>query len=313
LIQFKVFDTPEGLLETVPRTVRENIEYRMELHSFIAKDASLQKVFMELMFLKPQIYFDLVAWTYDPRKPRGMMNQPFILREAQAEAVDSLKEAIDTGDNRLIDKSREEGATELVCKLFALYWRCVPQVSFLVGSRKAEYVDKGTEVSKGMLTGDHKCLFHKILYAIIHWPKWMQPNFVKTFMHLENLDTSALIDGEATNENFGAGDRRTAVLVDEHGRIEHNMAAAIIDNLPDTTNCVIYNSTHFYGLGHPFSKLLSSGKVKVIVLPWERNPTKNEAMYRSPSYNEVEFADSYYFDRYPKVFNSYIKEFSNAN
>jgi len=312
-MQLKTFDSPETLLEIVPRTVPENLQFRMDFHKLLATDQSMQKIFLEMMFAQPRLYFDLVAWTYDPRQPVGMMNQPFILREAQAEAVDSLKEAIDIGDNRLIDKSREEGATELVCKLFALYWRCIPQVSFLVGSRKAEYVDKGTEVSKGMLTGDHKCLFHKILYAITHWPRWMQPNFVKTFMHLENLDNQALIDGEATNENFGAGDRRTAVLVDEHGRIEHNMAAAIIDNLPDTTNCVIYNSTHFYGLGHPFSKLLSSGKVKVIVLPWEKNPTKNVGLYRSPSYNKIEFADEFYFRNYEKVFDAYVEEFANAN
>ena len=302
---FKQFDSPESFLKTIPMTLRENIEFRMKLHALIGADVSLQRIFMEMMFFQPRIYFNTVAWTYDPRRPPGMMNLPFILREAQGEAIDTLKEAIDTGENRLIDKSREEGATELVTKLFALYWRMVPQVSFLVGSRKAEYVDKGVEIAKGMLTGDHKCLFHKIAYAVTHWPKYMQPNFVKTFMHLENLDNSALIDGEATNENFGAGDRRTAVLVDEHGRIEHRMAAAIIDNLPDTTNCTIYNSTHFYGLGHPYAKLLSSGKVKVITLPWERNPEKSKGLYRSPSYDEIEIRDiGYYKSIAPEAFEN---------
>jgi len=312
-MQLKSFDSPETLLEIVPRTLGENIQFRMEFHSLLAKDDSMQKIFLEMMFVKPQLYFNLCCFTFNPRKKRGYKNIPFILRPAQSDVVDALKEHIDTETDMLIDKSRDEGATELVCKLFGLYWKLEPQSQFLVGSRKAEYVDKGVEITKGQLIGDHKCLMHKIIYGIVHWPKWMQPNFYKTYLHLENLDNSAVVDGEATNENFGAGDRRTGTLVDEHGRIEHRMAGAIIDNLHDTSACTIYNSTHFYGIGHPFSKLLSSGKIDVVVLPWEKNPEKNEGIYRSPDYNIVEFADNYYFENYPKVFEAYIKEFAGAN
>lgn len=304
-MQLKAFDSPETLLETVPRTVSENIEFRMSFHSLLAKDDSMQKIFLEMMFAKPQLYFDLCCFTFDPRENRGFMNIPFILRPSQSEAVDALKEHIDFGKDMLIDKSRDEGATELVCKLFGFYWRFEPQCQLLVGSRKAEFVDKGVEITNGQLIGDHKCLMHKIIYGIIHWPKWMQPNFYKTFLHLENLDNSAVIDGEATNENFGAGDRRKAVLVDEHGRIEHRMAAAIVDNLPDTTNCTIYNSTHWYGIGHPYNRLLSSGKVDVVVLPWEKNPVKNKGIYRSPNYDEIEIRDiDYYRQIAPEVFDN---------
>ena len=301
----KAFDSPETLLEIVPRTLQENIKFRMDFHSLLAKDGSMQKVFLEMMFAKPQLYFNLCCFTFDPRKPRGYKNIPFILRPAQSDVVDALKEHIDYGKDMLIDKSRDEGATEIVCKLFALYWRFEPQCQFLVGSRKAEYVDKGVEISKGRLIGNHKTLMHKIIYGVIHWPKWMQPNFYKTYLQLENLDNAAVISGEATNENFGAGDRQKAVLVDEHGRIEDRMASAIVDNLPDTTDCTIYNSTHFYGIGHAYNKLLSSGKISVVVLPWERNPEKAAGIYRSPSYDVIEIRDIDYYKRVcPEVFEN---------
>lgn len=304
-MELKAFDSPESLLEIIPRNVAENIKFRMDFHKLLSKDDSMQKIFMEMMFVKPQLYFDLCCFTYDPRQPRGCVNRPFILREAQVEAVNELKSGIDNGENKLINKSREEGATELIIKLFALYWRLFPQESFLVGSRAAEFVDAGVEVSKGQLTGVHKCLMHKLVYAIIHWPKWMQPNFLKTYMRTENLDNGSVIYGQSCNENFGAGDRCRAVMVDEHGRMEHRIAASTIDNLFDVTKCVIYNSTHFYGIGHPYSRLLSSGKIDVIVLPWERNPEKNEGMYRSPRYDEIEIKDiEYYRKIIPEAFEN---------
>jgi len=304
-LKLKAFDTPETLLEIVPRTVAENIQFRMDFHKLLATDQSMQKIFLEMCFQKPQLYFDLCCFTYDPRQPRGCVNRPFILREAQVEAVNELKSGIDEGKNKLIDKSREEGATELIIKLFALYWRLFPQESFLVGSRAAEFVDSGVEVSKGKLTGVHKCLMHKLVYAIIHWPLWMQPNFLKTYMRTENLDNGSVIYGQSCNENFGAGDRTRATMVDEHGRTDPRIAASIIDNLPDVTDCIIVNSTHFYGVGHPYNKLLSSGKMDVITLPWERNPEKNEGLYRSPSYDIIEIKDiDYYKALAPEAFEN---------
>ncbi|KKL26133.1 hypothetical protein LCGC14_2398330, partial [marine sediment metagenome] len=304
MIQIKAFDTPETLLQIVPKTLQENIQFRMDFHQLLSSDESMQNIFLEMCFQKPQLYFNLCCFTFDPRKPRGYKNIPFLLRPAQSDVIDALKEHIDYGKDMLIDKSRDEGATELICKLFAFYWRFEPQCQLLMGSRKAEYVDKGVEITKGQLIGDHKCLMHKVIYGITHWPKWMQPNFYKTFLHLENMDNSAVIDGEATNENFGAGDRQKAVLVDEHGRIEHRMAAAIVDNLPDTTDCTIYNSTHFYGVGHPYNRLLSSTKISVVVLPWERNPVKNKGIYRSPDYDVIEIRDiEHYRSICPEAFD----------
>jgi len=90
-------------------------------------------------------------------------------------------------------------------------------------------------------------------------------------------------------------------MLDEFGRVDHSVAQSIRETVSDVTNCTIYNSTHWYGRGHPFAKLLYSRKVSVIELPWYKNPEKTEGLYKSPDLNEIEFLDDYYIKKYPKV------------
>jgi len=307
LIQIKAFDTPETLLQIVPKTLQENIQFRMDFHQLLSSDESMQNIFLEMCFQKPQLYFNLCCFTFDPRKPRGYKNIPFLLRPAQSDVIDALKEHIDYGKDMLIDKSRDEGATELICKLFAFYWRFEPQCQLLMGSRKAEYVDKGVEIVNGRLVGLHKSLLHKICYAFTTLPAWLRPTLLKTYMLLQNLDNSSVVSGEATNENFGAGDRQRGILVDEFGRIDHNMALDINDSVNDTSDCVIFNSTHFHGVEHPYNQLLTQkyGEVPVIIMPWTSNPNKNKGLYLSPDYDVIEIKDiDYYREICPEVFNA---------
>lgn len=235
-----------------------------------------------------------------------MRNQPFILRPKQSQVVRDVNDAIIEQHNLVVDKSRDEGATELVTGVFTVHWLLDPDSQFLVGSRKEEYVDRGVTIVGDTVRGSHKCLFHKICYKVVHAPRWMRPNFLKTEMSLQNLDNHATIGGEATNENFGAGDRPTACLVDEHGAMMPAMASSIIDRLNDSTGCIIYNSTHYYGVAHPYNQLLSQklGKIKVVSLPWEENPMKNMGLYRSPSYDVIEIKDiDYYRANHPGFFD----------
>jgi len=91
-------------------------------------------------------------------------------------------------------------------------------------------------------------------------------------------------------------------MLDEFGRVDHNLAQAIRETVSDVTPCCIYNSTHFYGRGHPFAKLLFSGKVKVIWMPWYKNPEKRVGIYRSPDINELEIIDKKYYEKIlPKI------------
>ena len=300
-------DTPQGFFNSIPSDVTENITFRMNLHDRLAKDVGLQRVYKELCWQNIKILFNSALWIYDPEGPTGKRNLPFILWPHQEIAVDAIHNSIINQHDMVINKSRKEGATEIVCKAFVAHSLLDPETQFLVGSRKAEYVDKGVELINGRLIGLHKSLMHKVCYAFTTLPNWMRPNLLKTYMLLQNLDNGSVISGEATNENFGAGDRQKAVLIDEYGRIDHNMALNINDSIHDTTKCTIFNSTHFWGTEHPYNQLLTQkyGEIPVVTMPWTDNPNKNKGLYLSPEYDEIEFYDDYWFEKYPEVFANY--------
>ena len=302
----KTLDTPEGFFNAIPSNVAENISWRMELHDRLSKDEGMQKVFKALCWKDIKILFNSCFFVYDAEANTGFRNKPFILWKHQEVAVDAIHDSIVNQHDMVIDKSRKEGATEIICKTFAGHFLLDPESQFLVGSRKAEYVDKGVELVNGRLIGLHKSLMHKVCYAFTTLPNWMRPNLLKTYMLLQNLDNSSVISGEATNENFGAGDRQKGVLVDEFGRIDHNMALSINDSIHDTSDCVIFNSTHFFGVEHPYNQLLTQkyGEIPVTIMPFTDNPNKNKGLYLSPDYDVIEIKDiEYYRELCPEVFN----------
>jgi hypothetical protein len=304
-MKFSSIDTPDKFLAAFPTDLQENIDKRQKLHGILADDVQAQEHYMQMCLAKPQIAFNSALWTYDPRRLPGYRNQPFILRPKQSIFIDEIKSAIETEHDLIADKSREEGATEVICKMFVLYWWLWPETSFLVGSRKEQLVDNSVEFKDGRLIGPHQCLFHKIMYGITNLPAWVNINFSKKHGFLQNLDNNSTFEGESTNESFGAGNRATGVLVDEVARIEPDVAQYIIDNIHDTSPCCIYNSTHFrWGAGHPYARLLRSNRIKTVTLGFEDNPAKNKGMYKSPDLDVIEILDiDYYRNICPEVFN----------
>jgi len=228
--------------------------------------------------------------------PAGKRHWPFVLRPQQILAIDELNSAIcgEPQHDLLFDKSRKQGASELICGFYAVLWMLVPDTALLVTSRKEQYVDASTELIGNRVLGSPRCLFHKLLYKVATAPQWIRPRFAKSHLKWENLDNGSIIDGESTNPDLGAGDRRTSLLLDEFGRVQTDLAQSIRDSVSDVCDAVIYNSTHFYGRGHAFAKLRYSGKIKVFILPWWKNPIENPGLYRSPEAEKLEIIDKKY-------------------
>ena len=269
--------------------------WRQRLVEELAKCPALRDDFLASCIAMPEIAFDSLLWTFNPLNEPGMRNLPFILRPVQREVVGEIVKAIREGHDLLVNKSRYEGATWLICGVFFVFWLLEPDSLFLVASRKEDLVDKA---------GNRDCLFYKFQYFNNNLPSWLQVyEAEKTHLHFSNPRNGSVIVGESTNESLGAGSRALAVMPDEFGRVEYKIAQNIRETLSDVTKCVIYNSTHFFGRGHPFAKLLYSGKIKVVELPWFKNPEKNIGLYRSPDINVIETFDDYYHNLYPKVFD----------
>ncbi len=301
-------ENPKDFYKIIPKDIGENLSFRKDLYNLLAVDGGFKEAFLELCWQKPSIFFSSCMFTFNPKNAPGFRNPPFILRPQQVIVVDELHKAIIEGYDCALDKTRDEGATVILCSLFDFHWLVTNQSMFLLGSRKEEYVDKSTEIQGDRVIGDHKCLFHKVLYGIMTLPKCLRPKyFKKTHLHFENLENGSCIDGEATNESFGGGDRRTAVGVDEFGLIESRIAETIRHTLSDVSDCIIYNSTQGPAAGHPYTRLLNSGKLKILELPWEKNPEKNQGLYRSNAYGEVEIVDIPYWEKRIPNLKEYAK------
>jgi hypothetical protein len=302
----KSLESTEAFISSYPRKVTENIEYRKQLHTFIAKDDGLKRAFLQLCLAEPQIYFDTVAWTYNPRKS-GAKNIPFILRPKQIVAVRELDKAFKEGYPLIFDKSRDEGATEILMVYYGSRWHLLSDINILVGSRKEDLVDTSCDIDHGIVTGDKRCLFYKLMYGLNTLPLWWPTQYRKNDMRLVNLLNGSTWVGESTNDSFSAGGRYSSVIIDEFARVEPKVAQAIIENVPDTTDNFVINSTQWlWGAGHPYSRLLS--QYKVVTLGWEDNPEKMVGAYHSPREGVIVIDDiDYYHGLVPTVFKLNMK------
>jgi hypothetical protein len=222
------------------------------------------------------------VWTFDPRKPNPKL--PFITYEYQDEAFMALEESLPSGDGGfrgndvVIEKSRDMGASWICLTLFAWRWLFSSFQSFLMVSRK-----------EGLVDGSGDSLFSHIDFINKGLPSWMLPEMRRNKLKMINLENGSKIEGESTTDNIGRGGRRTALLVDEFAAFEgggYDVLSATADN----TNCRIFNSTP-NGTANAFYAQLQKGTPR-LRFHWSSHPEKAHGLYegddgrpRSPWYD----------------------------
>jgi len=215
--------------------------------------------------------FNLFFWTYEPREYPPV--KPLITWDFQDSYALDLVRAITEGYDVAIHKSRDMAGT--VTALAVLYWLWRTKGwDFRVGSRKEDYVDK---------KGDMDSLFEKLRFFHYRHPEWLWPDGFDARLHdhfcvLHNPEHGNSIVGEATSENFGVGGRKMAVLYDEFSRWKQDYKAW--DAASDITPCRIALSTPSErGLGCKYADLVTKQQCKIIDLPWDLHPHKDEEWY----------------------------------
>jgi hypothetical protein len=258
----------------------------------LSVDKKLQRVYLQMCKNYYPIIFSTTFFTLNPQKSPGYRMQPFILRPTQIPAVEKLNWCIDNKQDTGLNKSRKQGASELCCKLFAAKALLEADSHFIIGSRKKELVDN---------FGDPYTLFAKVDNVFDCLPSWWlelcgydKKNNRKD-MVLTIPSTNSSFAGETTNENFGAGSRGTALLLDEFGRVDMSVAESIEGSVHDVADCVIYSSTHWLGIGHTFNKALKKTTTHVINLFWYTNPEEMQGLYKTPEPGEIEIVDKDYY------------------
>lgn len=225
---------------------------------------------------------EATAWTYRVKVidehgrevPAAQMHAPFTLWPCQIEAADAIIAAIRKGEDCVIRKSRDMGASWLLVGIAAWGWLFHGWQSLLV-SRVEDLVDR---------SGDPDCLFWKVDYLLAAQPEWLLPAAPKALdkggalrqhMMLRHPSSGATIAGQASTEHIGRGGRRTLVIFDEFAALDH--ADAAWRSAADCTSCRIANSTPI-GAGTEYARLVSTartqGTPRLIELMYWQHPEK---------------------------------------
>jgi hypothetical protein len=231
---------------------RKDVTHRSSLRKMCSED---------LLF-----YINAFCWTYDPRLENPMV--PFLTYEFQDETLLDLNDAVGKRDI-CIKKSRDMGASWMLCALFEWRWHFKHGQSFLLVSRNEDYVDK---------PGNSKSLFWKIDYLIRNQPGWLLPRYTRTALRLTNEDNGSAIDGESTTGDVARGDRRTAIGMDEFAAFDVDAGYKALASTRDATKSRIFNSTPD-GVGNAFYDVAHSDAVKQVVLHWTKHPVKAQGLY----------------------------------
>lgn len=258
-------------IKYVPTEVCANLRWRAKIHKRVIDDPSFASVIWDACAVDPLFYISGFGYTYDPRQ-EPFARLPFILYPFQQRGMLEILDAIGRYD-LLIEKSRDMGASWLCVIAYEWRWHFFRDVSFLVGSRVEDYVDK---------SDNPKSLFWKIDFFHRNLPPWLMPAGYSEKEHrhkmsMVNPANGSVIDGESTTKNFAKGDRRTGIMLDEFAAVDEGRA--VLASTRDVTHSRLFNSTPL-GINNAYYDIRQTG-IKILRLHWTDHPEKSRGLYRT--------------------------------
>lgn len=205
--------------------------------------------------------------TYDPRLTKNKLI-PFKLFDRQREFLQFIEDRYNSKENGLCEKSRDSGMSWLSIAWSIHKWIYEDGFSVGFGSRKADFVDK---------IGDPSSILQKGRMFIQYLPNFFLPNGFNSDKHLSYMKfinplNGAIITGES-GDNIGRGGRTSIYFKDESAFYERPelIEASLVAN----TDVQIDISTP-NGLGNPFHRKATSGKISKFRFHWRDDPRKNK-------------------------------------
>lgn len=254
----------------VPKDLKDNIAFRRELLK-MGEDGT-KRDRQELWTMCSQdilFWWNVYAWTYDPRRDEGMRDIPFVTHPFQDPVILEINKSITEKYDLLTKKSRDMGASWM--SIGVPTYRCLFKhgESHLMLSWKEDKVDK---------TNDPDALLWKVDFILSHLPEWMRQPQERMHLHIGFPGTNSRIDGESTTGNVGRGGKRTSILLDEFAIVENGdeVLAATRGNSPARH----LNSTP-RGMGNAYAKKAHDGTTKQLRLHWSEHPEYRKGLYTS--------------------------------
>lgn len=269
----------------VPKDYNANLRWRREMLRAADADRAFAAAVRQMCAEDCLFYLNGFGWTYDPRNLR-QPKQPFVTyKDFQDEAIAGAIRAIEDGYDVAWAKSRTMGASWMAVSIFEWLWHFRESLSFALVSRNENYVDQA---------GNPKTLFAKIDFLHQNQPRWLLPTGRwlgwkdpgRRLLHLENADTKSVIDGESTTGDVSRGDRRTAILIDEHAAFELNAGFKALNSTRDAANCRIFSSTP-QGAADAFYQVVHHSSAKVMRMHWSKHPEYARGLYSSEKVDGV--------------------------
>ncbi|HEX2753736.1 MAG TPA: hypothetical protein VHP34_11650 [Alphaproteobacteria bacterium] len=181
-----------------------------------------------------------------------------------------MAERVDAGEEGLVEKSRDTGATYLTAGFALHQWLFVPGFKATFGSRKVDYVDKKDNPDS---------IFAKLRIMLRRQPIELLPdgfNWVQhdNYMRIVNPVTGAIVSGEG-GEDMGRGGRSSLYVVDEAAFVPN--AETVEKALSGNTDCVIWVSS-VNGMGNLFARKRHSilSARQIFRLHWRDDPRKTQ-------------------------------------
>lgn len=251
-----------------------NLEFRTRLLKLAAESVENATELRIMCARDPLFYVNSFVWTYDPRKEPSTL--PFVTYPYQDATIIRLIEAILNGEDILIEKSRDMGASWMCMLAYEWLWHFRDTMSFLLASREEALVDK---------TGNPDCLMWKLDFIWKNQPGWLTPRVHRTHLHAENLETGSVMDGTSTTGDLGVGGRRTGILLDEFSLV--TVGHKVLSGTADITRCRTFNSTP-RGTGNAYyDQRQNMPESQVIRLHWSKHPEKAKGLYKDPQTNKL--------------------------
>ena len=249
-----------------PREIIANLIFRTRMSRLatanpdIANDLWI-KCSRDILF-----FINTFVYTYDPRLIDTTPEQPFITYPFQDMAILELRDSVLKGEDILIEKSRDMGATWICLVVLMWFWMFKDMTTFMVVSRKESLVDR---------SDDPDALMWKLDFMYDRMPSWLSPKMKRTNLHFGNKDNQSTLDGEATTGDLGRGGRRTAMLLDEYAKMPDGVAVS--KATADVTQCRFFIFTP-EGTGNDAYTKRESG-MNVLTLHWSLHPVKAKGCY----------------------------------
>jgi len=253
--------------------------WRMETLAALDLDPAMVSEAKEYYSTRPAQF--IMHWmdTYDPRKKQNKW-MPFVFFMRQSEFITFLHELREDGENGLVEKCRDAGATWLACGYSVWSWLFIDDDAIGWGSRKAELVDK---------IGVIDSIFEKMRKLLERIPRFFRPErYVTAHMKFINHDNGSTIEGEG-GDNIGRGGRKAIYFKDESAHYERpeKVESALGDNTETQVDISSVN-----GLGNVFHRRAESaiewiadaepietGQTRKFIIDWRHHPNKTQDWY----------------------------------